>query len=145
VQVLGDHGKARFLQGPVLDAMQHVVPEDIELHRLRIERRAWTDTERGTNASSKPIQRSHEQYVMTIQGRNYGDAERMQALRQGILQHPYFKERLRPHKPLELDSRQRRQSDPLDPDREFSLFTLQCFFEERTPTAKALPTRKTKP
>ena len=43
----------------------------------------------------------------------------------------YFKANLRKVEPVTLKSRTPKQADPLDPDKVYTLFTIECAYPER--------------
>jgi hypothetical protein len=48
-----------------------------------------------------------------------------------IAQQPYFQNSLRGVDPVTLKSRGPRQVDPLDPNKVYTLFTIECAYPER--------------
>jgi Tfp pilus assembly PilM family ATPase len=132
----------RFLWTGPLHALQFSVPDNIQILRLQINQlpnyvpaAPASNQANGIAIPAKPAY-SIEQTTMTILAKNYGDLSAAQKFIQKLASTPYFKEHLRSERPVLLKDRMPDQTDPLNPSRTFSLFTIECFFNERIVTSE---------
>jgi len=82
----------------------------------------------GTNAPPATIERT----VLSIQAKNYGDAQAVERLIEIIATSSFFSNVLRHDQPVLLKDLQPQQVDPIDPNKSFVFFTTDCIFSERT-------------
>jgi type IV pilus assembly protein PilM len=139
---LAQHEAQRFVTAPVLDALQHVVVDGIQFHRLTLERRlqridpprvsARQRRAAGDEPAAKPPPaETREHFVMRIEGKNYGTYLDRNRLTEAIARHRGLRSLLRPDQPIRLIDTKPRQIDPADTSRSFELFTIECVFAER--------------
>jgi type IV pilus assembly protein PilM len=142
-QALAQHEAQRYVLAPFLDALQHVVVDGIEFHRLSLERRleridpprVSARQRRATGDQPAPKSRppeTREQFVMRIHGKNYGSYMDRQRLTEAIARNETLRAALRPEQPIRLLESLPRQVDPSDTSRTFELFTIECLFAERS-------------
>jgi len=85
--------------------------------------------------TTTPTENKPEPFIarlsIVIVARNAADQEARDRYIEGIIRNPYFRSTLREFNPVVLTSRQARQVDPLDPERSFSLFTVECTFRDQ--------------
>jgi len=151
IRALTRLGQERLLWTPMLNALQFTTVGGIEFHKLAISQTIAKPAPvalpaartpgptapsaanpAGSKPKTPPALPVTEKTVLSVQAKNYGDERQMWRLIEEIVQHPYFKERLRPDQPVLLKDLQPRQVDPGNPNRTFALFTIECYFAERT-------------
>ena len=120
----------RFLWAPTLSALQYTTVPGIEFHRLRLERSQATDIVRGTTSTNK-VTNVVEKMVLTIQAKNYGDAQTIDKLIESIMASPYFTNTLRRDQPVLLRDLLPRQIDPANASKTFLFFTTECYYSDR--------------
>jgi hypothetical protein len=132
VGMLEQHATNRFLWALPLDALQRAVVDNIQVVNIRIEQTLiQLEATKGTSsAPGKPAQ-TKEQIVMTITAKNFADDQIEEKFIESIAALPYFKKTLRKKDPVLLKGRLGRQVDPLDVDKTFRLFTIECVYRER--------------
>jgi hypothetical protein len=79
---------------------------------------------------AQPAQ-TKEQILLTITAKNFADNHAEDKFIESIASLPHFKGSLRKKEPVLLKNRLLRQVDPLDPNRIFTLFTIECVYPER--------------
>jgi hypothetical protein len=142
-EALAQHEVQRYMIAPFLDALQHVVVDGIQFHRLSVERRleridpprisARQRRATGDEPAQKPRPpETREQFVMRIHGKNYGTYLDRNRLTAAIARNETLRAVLRSEQPIRLLETQPRQVDPSDTSRTFELFTIECWFAERT-------------
>jgi type IV pilus assembly protein PilM len=142
-EALAQHEAQRFITAPLLGALQHVVVDGIQFHRLTLERRlqridpprisARQRRAAGDAAPAKqPPGETREQFVLRIHGKNYGTYQDRSRLTDAIGRHEVLRALLRRDQPIRLVETQPRQVDPADTSRMFELFTIECLFAERS-------------
>lgn len=120
LSALNKQAANRFLWAPTLSALQYITVPGIEFHRLRLDRSQTTDP---TNVVEK--------MVLTIQAKNYGDAQTIDKLIENIAAFPYFTNTLRRDQPVLLKDLLSRQIDPATPGKTFLFFTTECYYSDR--------------
>lgn len=133
-------GTNRFLWAPTLNALQFTTLPEIHFHRLKIEQTVVVPPAPKPVKPVKPVKPgvtnapppAVERTVLTIQAKNYGEAQTMEKFIEAISVFPFFTNALRKDQPVSLKDFQQRQVDPADPGKSFVLFTTECIFSERT-------------
>ena len=74
---------------------------------------------------------SAERSSLVIQAKDFGDIKAADEFMDLIANQEYFKTNLRKVEPVTLKSRTPKQADPLDPEKVFTLFTIECAYPER--------------
>jgi hypothetical protein len=126
---------ARFLQGNLLNALQHVWVSGVQLTRLRVEQKylitPGTDPQKGPNGVIPGTPgKSRETIVLFLDARvnspNPGD--QVNNFKQAITGQPYFKAMLDKTNSVELVGLPSLQTD--SDGRQFTTFTVECHFPE---------------
>jgi hypothetical protein len=140
-EALMQHEQQRYLVAGMLDALQYVMVDGIQFHRMSVERKlrriepprlSARQRRTGEVAETQDKLETREQFVLRIQAKNYRDDPRhVSRLIDSILGHAYFRERLKAEEPVNLIEVQSQQVDPADPTRRFQMFTIECRFVER--------------
>jgi len=127
----------RSFWAPTLSALQYTTVPGIEFHRLRLERSQTTDVMPAPNpvgggtTSTNKVTNVVEKLVLTIQAKNYGDAQTIDKLIESIAAFPYFTNTLRRDQPVLLKDLLPRQIDPANPGKTFLFFTTECYYSDR--------------
>jgi Tfp pilus assembly PilM family ATPase len=136
VAAMEQHATNRFLFAPVLNALQQTGGNDVQVIHVSIQQA--TQYVPGVRASSKggvrvPAKRGYvaEKNTLLIQAKNFADPKSGDAFLDEIATQEYFQTNLRKVNPVLLKNRMPRQVDPLDPDKTFTLFTIECSYPER--------------
>jgi len=134
---LDQHSTNRFLVAPALDGLQEAVVRDVQVVSLGVQQNLQTvpgvkptrkaDGKRTTGKKGYSTERSS----IVIQARNFGDIKAADEFMDLIANQEYFKASLRKVEPVTLKSRTPKQADPLDPDKVYTLFTIECAYPER--------------
>jgi hypothetical protein len=133
-------GTNRFLWAPTLNALQHTVFPEIQFHRLKIDQTiAVPPAPKPASKTSKTVKSGAtnsalgavERTVLTIQAKNYGEAQSIDRFIESVSSFPFFTNVLRRDQPVLLKDLQQRQVDPADPAKSFVLFTTECVYSER--------------
>jgi hypothetical protein len=115
-----------------LDALQLAMSDDIQVVGLKMEQ---TLVQQDAVKASKTVRaqpaQTKEQMLLTISAKNFADNHAEDKFIETISSLPYFKGHLRKQEPVLLKNRLLRQVDPLDPNRIFTLFTIECVYPER--------------
>jgi hypothetical protein len=129
---LQHHATNRFLWTMPLDALQLAMVDDIQVVGLKMEQTlVHQDAVKASkNVRAQPAQ-TREQILLTISAKNFADNHAEDRFIETISSLPYFKNNLRKKEPVLLKNRLLRQVDPLDPNRIFTLFTIECVYPER--------------
>ncbi len=138
VSALRQLAASRYLNGPMLDALQRAIVEDVQLVRLRTEM-AYAATEaqpRRTNMANGRVMQAEpatatEKTLLTLEGKDSGPFPREQVApyKQAIGNHPYFKHALGKTNVVQLV----RIDEPTAVvDKPYVLFTLQCRYQDQT-------------
>ena len=125
----------RFLNGTLLDALQHVTVDNVQLTRIRIEHNYQTVEETKTKKDSegKVITRGKpgsatEKVVLTLEGRDSsGGGEQMIKYRDAIARSPYFQSMVGKTNEVRFTKSDATASD----DKKTRTFTLECRFPEK--------------
>lgn len=126
----------RFLWGPMLNALQYVLVDDIQVARLKTDQ-TYTITESvkpSTNAAGivsrgKPAT-SREKVILTIEAKDTStrSGDQIFKFQEKLNTESYFKNNLQK---IELTGRSQPQPDPANPSRPFVQFTLECKYPEK--------------
>jgi len=112
--------------------VQTELVDDIQVVGLKMEQ---TLVQSDAVKSSKTVRaqpaQTKEQILLTISAKNFADNHAEDKFIETIASLPYFKNSLRKKEPVLLKNRLLRQVDPLDPNRIFTLFTIECVYPER--------------
>jgi hypothetical protein len=124
----------RFLNGTLLDALQHVTVDNVQLTRIRIEHNYQTVEETKTKKDSegKVITRGKpgsatERVVLTLEGRDTSGGEQMIKYRDAIARSPYFQSMVGKTNEVRFAKSETQASD----DKKTVHFTLECRFPEK--------------
>ena len=126
---------ARFIQGNLLDALQHITVNGVQLTRLRVEQKylvtPGTDPKMGPNGVSPGTPgKSRETIALFLDARdnspNPGD--QVNNFKQAIAEQPYFKAMLDKTNSVELVGLPSLQTTP--DGKSFASFTVECHFPE---------------
>jgi len=129
---LRKHASERILFGDVLNAMQFVAVEGIRFQRLILTRTVEVvKVKPAENSLVKPPDEHWERFVVQVMLRNYGTHRNYEAWRDAVMASPFFKERLRENEPVVISAKGEQQVDPLDPDRSYTLYVIDCHFRSR--------------
>jgi type IV pilus assembly protein PilM len=118
----------RFLWAPTLNALQYTTVPGVEFHRVRLEQSHTTEIR---SASTNKAANVVEKMVLSIQAKNYGDAQAMEKLIDTIAAFPYFTNTLRRDQPVLLKDLLQRQVDPGNAANTFVFFTTECYYSDR--------------
>ncbi len=133
-------GSNRFLYAPTLNALQFTTLPEIQFHRLKIEQTVVNPTagkpgaipaKVGAGASRGPPPPTIEKTVLTIQAKNYGDAQAVDKFIETVSSFGFFTNLLRHDQPVLLKDLLPRQVDPADPGKSFVFFTTEHIYSER--------------
>jgi len=129
---LQHHATNRFLWTLPLDALQLAMVDDIQVVGLKMEQNLvqLEAVKASKTVRAQPAQ-TKEQIFLTITAKNFADNHAEDKFIETIGSLPYFKSSLRKKEPVLLKNRLLRQVDPLDPNRIFTLFTIECVYPER--------------
>lgn len=126
---------ARFLQGNLLNALQHIAVNGVQLTRLRVEQRylvtPGTDPKMGPNGVSPGTPgKSRETIVLFLDARDYSPnpGDQVNNFKRAIAEQPYFKTMLDKTNSVELVGLPSPQTDP--DGKNFASFTVECHFPE---------------
>lgn len=125
----------RFLWGPVLNALQQCVVENIQVARFVGDQSYMVDIPpppaRGSKEKPKPAT-STERVVLRIRAIDTGtEAERSyDKFRTTIANHPYFSERLVKPNGVRFTQPPSRTIDPRDPSKPIKSFEIECVYPE---------------
>ena len=126
---------ARFLQGNLLNALQHITVSGVQLTRMRVEQKyletPGTDPKMGPDGVSPGTPgKSRETIVLFLEARdnspNPGD--QVNNFKQAIAEQPYFKAMLDKTNSVELVGLPSPQTGP--DGKQFATFTVVCHFPE---------------
>ena len=128
----------RFLWTGPLNALQYCMVPNIEVLRLKIQLNAvplqTTNTAKDVKQSKPPQKQSsttREIKSVIIQAKDSGNPAMIEKFIEAISSNEYFKENLRKDKPVLMLERLPKQVDPTNPNKDFVIFTLECYFQER--------------
>jgi len=126
----------RFLWGPMLNALQYSMVDDIQVARLRAEQ-TYTITEgikpstntAGIVSRGKPAT-SREKVMLTIEARDASlrSGDQVFRFQEKLNGETYFKNNLQK---VELTGKSQPQPDPANPNRPYVQFTLECKYPEK--------------
>jgi len=126
----------RFLEGSLLDALQHATVDEVQLTRLKIENdyALVEETKQKTNSDGLVISRakpatSTERIKVTLEGRDNSDGEQAIKYRGAIAENPFFQALLGRTNEVKMVSV---NSQGGGEAKKFALFTLECRFPEKT-------------
>jgi Tfp pilus assembly PilM family ATPase len=134
---LDQHSTNRFLVAPVLNALQETIVRDIQVVSLTVQQNFQTIPavkSTRTGDGKRTLRRkgySAERNTIVIQARNFGDVKAADEFMDLIASQDYFKANLRKVEPVTLKSRTPKQADPLEPEKVYTLFTVECAYPER--------------
>jgi Tfp pilus assembly PilM family ATPase len=135
MSALSEHTTNRFLWAVQLNELQKVMVKDIVVTRLALEQTLSNAippvTISGDHSVVPERPRTLETMTLTIQAKDFASPWAMGKFIEKINSQAYFQERFRNTPPLTLKNHVARQIDGTDPDRSFSLITLECVFRER--------------
>jgi Tfp pilus assembly PilM family ATPase len=135
---LDQHSTNRFLAAPALDALQDTVVGGVQVINFSMQQNLQTVP--GIRAGRKPDGTrtagrqgyTKEQISLVIQAKNFGDIKAADRFMDAIANHKYFQASLRTVDAVTLKNRTPKQADPLDPEKVFTVFTIECAYPERT-------------
>jgi len=130
------HYTNRLVFGSALNALQLAAMDDIQLTRLTLQETVVNTAEKkGISEKNRTVPRqpafSTEKVSLTLQAKNFAGPEEREKFIEKISSVPYFKEHLRKEESVVLRNHLARQVDPLDPERTFNLFTIECMYPDR--------------
>jgi hypothetical protein len=133
---LQTHYTNRLVFGSALNALQLAAMDDIQLTRLTLQETVVNTAEKkGISEKNRTVPRqpafSTEKVSLTLQAKNFAGPEEREKFIEKISSVAYFKEHLRREEPVVLRNHLARQVDPLDPERTFNLFTIECMYPDR--------------
>jgi Tfp pilus assembly PilM family ATPase len=129
---LQHHATNRFLWTLPLDALQLAMVDDIQVVGLKMEQTiVQQDAVKAAKTTRAQPAQTKEQILLTITAKNFADNHAEDKFIESIASLPHFKGSLRKKEPVLLKNRLLRQVDPLDPNRIFTLFTIECVYPER--------------
>lgn len=129
---LQHHATNRFLWTLPLDTLQLAMVDDIQVVGLKMEQTlVQQDAVKASKTARAQPAQTKEQMLLTITAKNFADNHSEDKFIETIASLPYFKSSLRKKEPVLLKNRLLRQVDPLDPNRIFTLFTIECVYPER--------------
>jgi Tfp pilus assembly PilM family ATPase len=133
---LDQHATNRFLFAPALDALQEVSADEIQIVQLSLQQNLqYTPPVKGSNKDGVRVAAKRgfvtARVSLSIQAKNFGDAKRSDVFIDQIATQSYFQKTLRTVNPVTLKSRMPRQVDPLDPNKVYNLFSIECSYPER--------------
>ena len=135
---LDRHSTNRFLVAPALDALQDAVVGDVQVINFSMHQNLQTIP--GIKPARKPDGTrtagrqgyTKEQISLVIQAKNFGDIKAADQFMDAIANQKYFKATLRTADAVTLKNRSPKQADPLDPEKVYTVFTIECAYPERT-------------
>lgn len=129
----------RFLQGNLLDALQHVTMEDVQLMKVKVEQvyvptdrvKPKTNNETGRVTGGKPAT-VKESIVLIIEARDSGPepGDRVNKFREALSTNAYFQSVLSKTNAVRLTYVS--ATTVLPDSRPFKLFTVECRYPENT-------------
>jgi Tfp pilus assembly PilM family ATPase len=134
---LQQHSTNRFLIAPALDALQETVVRDVQAITLTLQQELQTvrgvKPTRGRDGKRTAGKKGYtaERNSIIIQAKNFGDIKAADQFMDLIAHQEYFAANLRKVDPVTLKDRTPRQADPLDPTRVYTMFTIECAYQER--------------
>jgi len=132
VENLRRHAADRFLFANVMNALQEVSTPKIHFQQMLLKRAVEIHQKPDpVDKSAKPEVEHVERVTLRVTLRNYGDNEAYVAWRDALVAHPFFVEHLRSHGPVVIMGQGARQVDPLEPQREFNRYVVDCHFQPR--------------
>jgi Tfp pilus assembly PilM family ATPase len=134
---LDQHSTNRFLVAPALDGLQEAMVPDVQVVNLAVQQNLQTipgvKPTRKAGGKRTPGNKGYsaERSSLVIQAKNFGDVKAADEFMDLIANQEYFKSNLRTIEPVTLKSRTPKQADPLDPEKAYTLFTIECAYPER--------------
>jgi Tfp pilus assembly PilM family ATPase len=134
---LDQHSTNRFLVAPALDGLQETMVRDVQVVNLTVQQNLQTvpgvKPARKAGGKRTPGKKgySSERSSLIIHAKNFGDTKAADEFMDLIANQEYFKVNLRKVEPVTLKSRTPKQADPLDPEKVYTLFTIECAYPER--------------
>jgi Tfp pilus assembly PilM family ATPase len=133
---LDQHATNRVLFAPALNALQEVGSDEIQVVYLALQQTLqYTPPVKGSNKDRvrTPAKKGFVtgKVALSIQAKNFGDPKKNDQFIDQIATQSYFQKNLRAVNPVTLKSRMSRQVDPLDPNKVYNLFTIECAYPER--------------
>jgi hypothetical protein len=134
---LDQHSTNRFLVAPALDGLQETFVSDVQVVSLSVQQNLQTvpgvKPTRKAGGKRTPGKKGYsaERSSLVIQAKNFGDIKAADEFMDLIANQEYFKANLRKVEPVTLKSRTPKQADPLDPEKVYTLFTIECAYPER--------------
>jgi hypothetical protein len=129
---------SRFLWTGPLNAMQYCMVSNIEVLRLTMHLNTVANKTNNPAADAKGLKASPSQQPTTreiksiiIQAKDSGNPPMVEKFIEAITSHTYFQQHLRKDKPILMLERLPKQVDPTNPKKEFVIFTLECYFQDR--------------
>jgi len=125
---------ARALWTPSLNALQQVTVSGVQLLRLAVNRTFVQPPAptplvvNGKKVLPKP-EPVVERWSLLLDAKNNGEPAAIDAFIEAIGRQPLFHEHLRAVNPVVLVQRLPPQVNPLDPDKTFTRFTVECYFQ----------------
>ncbi len=128
---------ARFLQGNLLDALQHTYVPNVQLTHLRVEQ-AYTGSAAvppktnsfGVIPGHPAAQTEHLTLMLDAKDFSPNPGDQVQHFKDALLKHPYFSDRLQTNG-MKLSALSALQT-PSD-SKPYVMFTLECRLQDRTP------------
>ena len=135
-EALQEQAAKRSLWAPPLNALQRVAVDNIQLvrfnmHQTIIRPPPSPPRARGDRSPVAPPEPAVEKLVIVLEAKNYGEPAVVDQFIESIGKQPYFRENLREVNPIVLVNRLPPQVDPMDTDRTFTLFTVECIYRDR--------------
>ena len=134
---LDQHSTNRFLVAPALDGLQETMVRDVQVVNLTVQQNLQTvpgvKPARKAGGKRTPGRKGYsaERSSILIQAKDFGDIKAADEFMDLIANQEYFKANLRTVEPVTLKSRTPKQADPLDPEKVYTLFTIECAYPER--------------
>jgi hypothetical protein len=127
----------RFLWTGPLNAMQYCMVSNIEVIRMKIQLNTEPiqKNNAATDAKGKkeppPQATTREIKSLIIQAKDSGNPPMVEKFIEAIASYSYFRQHLRKDKPILMLERLPKQIDPTNPDKDFVIFTIECYFQDR--------------
>ncbi len=134
LEALNELAVNRVLWGPMLDALQFSMLDDVQLLTLRVRQKYSVDPGVRANARAgiKEVPASSkEQIVLYIDAKCYAAEDEIMQFKRNIQNHPNFKGIFTNDSSVRLTPPSLRQVDPADSARTFVTFSLECYYPEK--------------
>jgi Tfp pilus assembly PilM family ATPase len=132
---LDQYATNRLLFAPVLNALQEVSTDDIQVINLSLQQiLQYTPPVKSVIKDRRtPAKKGFvsARLALSIQSKNFGDPKRSDEFMDHLANQSYFQKNLQNVNPVTLKTRLPRQVDPLDPNKVYNLFTIECSYPEK--------------